>query len=322
MILSLLLSGALAAPPLPPEPQVREWLHSSADGREQTRMERWGEHGLTSQMVPADPSGHRPPEGPLIVAQKGDRWRLAYYADPIRVLVSVDVQDVGRVLNQPVVLQRKFLGKDDDGLVLGPGIRVEQGDPQDGWVPVKVLDERISAEGWLPWTVVDKAFTPAPVEQPDRDFADEPRLCLKERTQVHTKPKDKSRVLATAGPWAPNCPRKVIRLSVDTDGWAHVWWTDHDLSVKGYVPVSALEDPPRSLENPCAVENPGAWCDDPDPDFAISGGTWLYDRPNGAAVGIAMKDTALITHQPGKGWVGVKTRSPWGWLVLWVPPDL
>ena len=51
-------------------------------------------------------------------------------------------------------------------------------------------------------------------------------------------------------------------------------------------------------------------------------GTWLYDAPDGAPVGIALEDVRIELSGDGgamPGWTSILVPSGWGWGEVWVP---
>lgn len=225
----------------------------------------------------------------------------------VRLLVTTE-----RAALRPVLVSSSLATPDPGGAGEEIGFIFPAGTPVDpdlsfhGSIPIPVVSDWIEGTGWVDASAVD-AY--AEVEEPLQCWTEQ--LTLADGTPLLDAPGGEPFAWLTAESGAE-------AVGAPADGWLLVELARPGLTARGYVPA-----PDRDLSGigrlvgrgGCHFSQcGGAWLSE---SPTVSAGSWLLDGPDGAPVGLALRDlyTPILDREDGYALVEIET--PWGPVELW-----
>ncbi len=293
-------AGSDLAPPAPTVPPAAELLR---DGFEQRFAER---------ALPRAGHGNSPPRP--VVAQEPGRARFIFDDSGLRLLVWAED---AALWETPLAVTALTRSPGTSGakprVLVGPGAFLERKSEKNGFVKVSAHDRTMSVEGFLPAGALGRVYVPAAVPA----IASGESWALARTARLLDKPGGTAlgRLLDSAGPQV-----LVTELSKGAAWFVEVAYHSPTLSVRGFVPKSALSPPERygwgSGYGYAARKNP------PDERLTFPVGACLYAEPWGEVVGVLRRPrTATVHIESGERAAWRELDLPWTGTRVWVPRE-
>jgi len=249
-----------------------------------------------------------------VVANEPGRTRLVYDDASVRVLVwaaaaalwetPLAVTALTRHPAKPSAKERVFVG---------PGAFAERKFEKNGFVRVSAHDRTFGVEGYLPAAALGRVYLPA--EVPDVPGAD--RWVLSRDATMLERPGGAAlgKLLDASGPQV-----QVTELSKGAAWFVEIAYRSPTLSVRGFVPKSALS-PPKAASWSGTFGSIGR-SNPPEEQLTFASGTCLYAEPWGEVVGVLrLPRTANVHIESGARAAWRELDLPWAAAQVWVPRE-
>ncbi|WP_394840093.1 hypothetical protein LVJ94_24720 [Pendulispora rubella] len=287
-----------------------------------TFVQHYGEARLALDGAPLAGEGRATLASEYVVVENGDSPRIVAEQNGLRFMLHVAARDLMPTATKRVTLlgapkAAASLDADAGRIVVAPGASVRVLERAAEWVRVKLADETVDAEGWLPASAMGVVYAPLPWHPPvsPTTFV-QPDTTMRERSG--------GRVLATFTRLAPaqiesrrgDVVRIQVKLRVQLEKHSndqarlhyeiHGWVRAKDLTNNGFIEDSA---PGESIEGSAA-------------DVSLTPNTCLHLAPRGPVVGMTLAHASASVTERREDWVQLMVQTAWGYLAVWAPATL
>lgn len=260
------------------------------------------EQRFAERALPHDRSGQNKPH---VVVDKGPgKARIIFDEATERLLFWVE--DSG-LLETPASVTPLTRNPAKPGpkerVLVGPGAFLTRLRDQAGFVRVSASDQTVAAEGWLPASAIARTYVPATVPA----VSGNQRWALARGANLLERPGGPAlaKLLDTAPPQVT-----VDGISTGPAWFVEVAYGSSSLSVRGFVPKSALSEP-QSMGWGRKGFGYAAHQDPPSEILTFSTGTCLYDEPWGEVIGVLRLPVSKSVH--------IETGATSAWRLLDFP---